>query len=152
MICEKISNEYINLNICHNPEFLTARTAFTDFHSQEHIVLGKTQNCDINQYERLKTFYHVKYSNAEISCSSSTESESMKIFVNSFYASKIQLFNEYYLLCKNNGSDYNRIVELMLKNKWINPMHTMVPGTDGQLSYGGACFKDIMLYVVIWKK
>ena len=64
----------------------------------------------------------------------------MKIFVNSFYASKIQLFNEYYLLCQNNGSDYNKIVKLMLKNKWINPMHTMVPGTDGKLSYGGACF------------
>ena len=28
----------------------------------------------------------------------------------------------------------------MLKNKWINPMHTNVPGTDGKLSYGGYCF------------
>ena len=30
--------------------------------------------------------------------------------------------------------------ELMLKNGWINPMHTEVPGPDGQLSYGGYCF------------
>jgi UDP-glucose 6-dehydrogenase len=22
----------------------------------------------------------------------------------------------------------------------VNPMHTLVPGTDGQLSYGGMCF------------
>ena len=28
----------------------------------------------------------------------------------------------------------------MLKNNWINPMHTKVPGTDGKLSYGGYCF------------
>lgn len=28
----------------------------------------------------------------------------------------------------------------MLKNDWINPMHTNVPGTDKQLGYGGACF------------
>ena len=28
----------------------------------------------------------------------------------------------------------------MLKNKWINPMHTQVPGVDGKLSYGGYCF------------
>ena len=28
----------------------------------------------------------------------------------------------------------------MLKNKWINPMHTNVPGVDGKLSYGGYCF------------
>ena len=33
----------------------------------------------------------------------------------------------------------------MLKNDWINPMHTDVPGTDGKLSYGGYCFpKDTM--------
>ena len=28
----------------------------------------------------------------------------------------------------------------MLKNNWINPSHTNVPGTDGNLSYGGYCF------------
>ena len=28
----------------------------------------------------------------------------------------------------------------MLKNGWINPMHTTVPGPDGEISYGGLCF------------
>ena len=28
----------------------------------------------------------------------------------------------------------------MIKNNWINPMHTNVPGTDGKMSYGGYCF------------
>jgi UDP-glucose 6-dehydrogenase len=64
----------------------------------------------------------------------------MKIFVNSYYAVKIQFFNELYLLCQNNGSDYETIKNLMLKNGWINSMHTNVPGPDGKLSYGGACF------------
>ena len=50
------------------------------------------------------------------------------------------LFNEYYLLCQKNKSDFHRIKQLMLKNNWINPMHTTVPGPDGQLGYGGACF------------
>ena len=32
----------------------------------------------------------------------------------------------------------------MLENKWINPMHTLVPGIDGRLGYGGACLpKDV---------
>ena len=32
----------------------------------------------------------------------------------------------------------------MLKNEWINPMHTNVPGNDGNISFGGLCFpKDI---------
>ena len=59
---------------------------------------------------------------------------------NSFYASKVMLFNEYYLLCSKNGSNYNVIKNLMLKNNWINSMHTSVPGPDGKLGYGGACF------------
>ena len=28
----------------------------------------------------------------------------------------------------------------MIKNGWINNMHTQVPGPDGQLGFGGACF------------
>ena len=28
----------------------------------------------------------------------------------------------------------------MLKNNWINKMHTNIPGPDGKISYGGYCF------------
>jgi UDP-glucose 6-dehydrogenase len=28
----------------------------------------------------------------------------------------------------------------MLKNGWIHPMHTKIPGPDDNISYGGACF------------
>ena len=41
----------------------------------------------------------------------------------------------------------------MLKNKWINPMHTNVPGPDGKLSYGGYCFpKDTNALLEFMKK
>ncbi len=135
-----LSDTHPSLKFCHNPEFLTARTAFEDFHNQTHIVLGKGKNCVDDDMKPLKDFYIKYYPNAEISECSSLESESMKIMCNSFYASKIMLFNEYYLLCKKNGSDFNKIKNLMLKNGWINQMHTDVPGPDGNLGYGGACF------------
>ena len=64
----------------------------------------------------------------------------MKSFVNCFYSVKIQFFNELYLLCQKIGADYGTIKKLMLRNGWINHMHTQVPGTDGKLSYGGYCF------------
>jgi UDP-glucose 6-dehydrogenase len=64
----------------------------------------------------------------------------MKIFCNTFYSVKVQFFTEIYELCKKNGSDYNVIRDLMLSNNWINPMHTVIPGPDGNVSYGGACF------------
>ena len=44
------------------------------------------------------------------------------------------------MLCQKNGSNFDTIIKLMLKNRWINPMHTVIPGPDGLLSYGGNCF------------
>ena len=134
----RLSEKYKKLKIIHNPEFLTARTAFEDFHNQTHIVIGYGPN--VKDDGELTQFYSKYYPKAEISVCSAIESECMKIFCNSFYASKIMLFNEYYLLCKKNGSDFNKIKSIMFKNKWINPMHTDIPGPDGLLGYGGACF------------
>lgn len=140
----KLSEKYNSLKMCHNPEFLTARTAFEDFHNQTHTVIGYGPNVvnepTVGYANKLIQFYSEYYPNAEISICSSIESESMKIFCNSFYASKIMLFNEYYLICQKNGSDFNKIKSMMLTNKWINPMHTDVPGHDGLFGYGGACF------------
>ena len=137
---KELSQKYRSLHLIHNPEFLTAATAFEDFHNQKHIVLGKGDNASENDIDELKYFYSKYYPDAEISTCSSTESESMKSFVNCFYSVKIQFFNELYLLCKKMDCDYDIVKQLMLKNKWINPMHTDVPGPDGKLSYGGYCF------------
>ncbi len=146
----QLQDKFPSLKLYHNPEFLSAATAFEDFHNQTHIVIG-TPNDDKNNY--LKTFYESFYPDAEISICSSKESESMKIFLNSFYSVKIQFFNELYLLCQKTETNYNNVLDLMLKNNWINPMHTKVPGTDGQLSYGGACFpKDTNALLYFMKK
>lgn len=139
MTTQLLSQTY-NLRFVHNPEFLSAATALEDFHNQKHIVLGHGPNVSIEDLYPLREFYQHGYPEAEISLCSSTESESMKIFVNCFYSVKIQFFNELYLLCNSMNCDYETVKDLMLKNKWINPMHTTVPGTDGQLSYGGYCF------------
>ncbi len=136
----QLSKQFPSLKFIHNPEFLTAATAYEDFHNQKHIVLGKGQTVTENDVSFISDFYRRLYPDAEISICSSTESESMKSFVNCFYAVKIQFFNELYLLCQKMGCDYDVVKDLMLKNKWINPMHTNVPGTDGKLSYGGYCF------------
>lgn len=149
-----LSNQYPKLKLIHNPEFLTASTAYHDFHNQKHIVIGKGPNVNESEINVLKNFYNTYYPDAEISICNSTESESMKLFVNCFYSVKIQFFNELFLLCsKFNDCDYNNVVNLMLKNGWINSMHTQVPGTDGKLSYGGFCFpKDTNALLNLMKR
>ena len=137
-----LAEQFPGLRFVHNPEFLTAATAFEDFHNQKHIVLGRSPSATHDDIRLLEGFYKKLYPEAEISVCSSTESESMKIFCNSFYAVKVQMFNEFYALCEKLGNDcdYETVKTLMLKNGWINPMHTTVPGPDGMISYGGYCF------------
>lgn len=133
----KMLAEKYNLNIAHNPEFLTERTAFEDFHNQDHIVLGKSS--DSNLFNSLVLFYKDLYPNARVSICSSDESEAMKIFRNCFYAQKVMIFNEFYFLCNKLGMDYNRVRDLMLCD-WLGEMHTVVPGPDGGIGYSGHCF------------
>jgi UDPglucose 6-dehydrogenase len=135
-----LSNQFGNLAICHNPEFLTERTALDDFNNQSHIVLGIGPNCTDDQVLTLENFYREIFPASTISVCTSTESESMKLFANSFYSVKIQFFNELYLLCQTIGCSFDQVTDLMIKNGWINQMHTKVPGPDGKLSYGGSCF------------
>lgn len=135
-----LSKQFPTLQFIHNPEFLTARTAFEDFHSQSHIVLGKGLTCSELNLNNVVDFYKNLFPTAQISTCSSLESESMKIFCNCFYAVKVQFFTELFLLCQSNNCNYEIVKNMMLKNGWINNMHTTIPGPDGSISYGGLCF------------
>ena len=134
-----LASQY-GLKLMHNPEFISAATAYEDFAKQEHIVLGRTTFITDDDYNLVKTLYNELFPQAQISECKSLESELMKLSVNNFYAVKIQFFNEIYLLSEKINVDYNMVKNLMLKNGWINHMHTQVPGLDGKLSYGGMCF------------
>lgn len=137
--CEEFSNKY-NLNIIHNPEFLTARNAKDDFNNQEQIVIGRTSKCSNEAFERLINFYKKFWKNSIVSICNSGESELMKLSCNSFYAVKIQFMTELYLIAKKNNMDFNLVKNMMILNQGISPNYTQVPGHDGQISYGGMCF------------
>jgi nucleotide sugar dehydrogenase len=141
--CENINNTYSALKIIHNPEFLSAATAIKDFAEQAHIILGYTaRSKDI--CNKAADFYKELFPRALISINNSTTAALTKLACNSFYAAKVQFFTEIFLLCDKIDIDYNAVKQLMLNNNWINPMHTTVPGSDGQISFGGACLpKDI---------
>jgi UDP-glucose 6-dehydrogenase len=64
----------------------------------------------------------------------------MKLSANSFYSVKIQFFTEIYFLSKKLNCSYKTIRDAIVNNGWVNPMHTQIPGHDGFVSYGGACF------------
>jgi nucleotide sugar dehydrogenase len=146
------NDKYNNLQIIHNPEFLSAKTAIKDFENQNHIIIGFTDKSKSKEKEIIN-FFKFYFPHSEITISNSNESETIKICCNSFYCVKIQFFNEIYDLCNKIDIDYNVVKDSMIKNGWINKMHTSVPGSDGKLSYAGACFpKDTNALLEFMKK
>jgi nucleotide sugar dehydrogenase len=141
--CTAINSKYNRLSIVHNPEFLSAKTAAEDFVNQSHIILGYTTQ-SFQSVNYIKDFYAIYFPKATISVVKAEEAGLTKLACNSFYATKIQYFTELYLLCGKMNISYDNVKNLMLKNNWINPMHTSIPGHDNMISFGGACFpKDI---------
>jgi len=141
--CMNMNNLYPDLIIVHNPEFLSAKSAVIDFAQQSHIVLGFTKQ-SLSAAKYIKKFYTQLFPQAEISDTISECSALMKLVCNSFYATKIQFFTEIYLLCERLNISYDEVKQLMLKNNWINPHHTEVPGSDNFISFGGACLPKDM--------
>ena len=149
---ENMAIQY-KLKIIHNPEFLSAKTNIDDFINQKQIVIGTSSLINKSDLELIQNLYKQYFPNSIQSVCNSTESECMKLFVNNFYAVKIQFFNELYQLCTKLNINYDIIKEIMIKNEWIHPMHTQVPGPDNQLSYGGMCFpKDTNALLEFMKK
>ena len=61
-----LGKKFEKLHFLHNPEFLTAATAYEDFHNQKHIVLGNC-NGSQEQVDKINNFYKHFYPNSEIS-------------------------------------------------------------------------------------
>lgn len=135
----QLIEQFPEIELIHNPEFLKAVSAKDDFENQEQIILGYEEKHS-NAVLKVKAFYEQYFPNSKMSLCSTMQSECTKIFVNSFYALKIQFFNELYLTCNHLGIDHKEVTEMMIDNKRINPADTNVPGPDGSLSYGGYCY------------
>lgn len=141
--CVTQNAKYPGLKLWHNPEFLSAQTAVLDFAQQRHIILGYTPQSD-SYTSSVAEFYQDLFPFAELSVVPASVAGVTKLACNAFYAVKIQYFTEIYALCEKLECPYTDVVRLMLKNGWISPHHTQVPGPDQQISYGGACFpKDV---------
>ena len=135
-----------------NPNNVYCLTGFT-YNTLDNWTETSNTNNIIDKINYLLKFFSHYFPLAKISMCSSTESESVKLFCNSFYATKIQYFTEIKLLCDKLDIDYDNVKNLMISNNWINPMHTDVPGPDGNISFGGACFpKDIQALNSVFNK
>ena len=121
--------KHTNKRITFSPEFLTAANANQDFENQEYMMFG---GIDTRFWFDV---FEVKPIFADVE-----ELILAKYFRNAFLATKVAFFNEAYNFCIENNLDYNKISELVGMDKRITKSHMQVPGPDGKLGFGGACF------------
>jgi UDPglucose 6-dehydrogenase len=125
-------------NLVHNPEFLTAANAQTDYLNQKFAIIGGRIKAYVTEAERvirlslpeLKTIHHCSIGEASLA----------KYAINSFLATKVVFMNELEQLASASGLDYNRIAGMIAYDTRIGQSHMRVPGPDGSYGFGGACF------------
>jgi len=140
----EFQEDYPNLKIVFNPEFLTERSANLDFINASRIVLGGPPE-DIQKVAEL---YRDRFPYTRIITTDSTTAEMIKYMCNCFFATKISFMNEMFMLSRNLGTDWDKVMEGFISDGRIGNSHTEVPGHDGDLGFGGKCFpKDLNAFI-----
>ena len=137
---EMFNEEFKNLDIVFNPEFLTERNSVEDFNTQDRIILGGPRPATT----KLKQIYSTVFPKAYVIKTGSKHAEMIKYFTNSFLATKVSFANEIHELCNALDLDYDKVVEYATLDNRLGNSHWSVPGPDGDFGYGGHCFpKDL---------
>jgi UDPglucose 6-dehydrogenase len=137
---EKLNEEFPNIHIAFNPEFLTEANAIDDYKNQNRIIIGANRPYS----SRVKQIFAKAFPKVPIIKTSSTIAETIKYVTNTFLAMKVSYANEIYQLCEKLGVDYDKVIEYARYDDRLGNSHWAVPGPDGDFGFGGHCFpKDI---------
>ena len=141
----QFQDQFPNLNLVFNPEFLTERSAKFDFINQSRFILGG----DKNDTEKVAALFRWRFGDSIPIIETNFETaELIKYMNNCFFATKVSFLNEMKLLSDKVGADWNTSVEGFVRDGRVGHSHLAVPGPDGKLGFGGSCFpKDIRAIV-----
>ena len=145
-IIESLGSDPAGRRVVYNPEFLREATATADvIEPAMHIFGGDRTWTDkaeklFMEYSLCKAapVYHMSLGDASF----------VKYGINSFLASKVLWFNQFYDIIKQNGGNYGHVARAIASDPRIGYSHIMTPGPDGKRGFGGACFpKDTSAFV-----
>ena len=134
------------MGVSYMPEFLTEKNFGEDFHNTNPWVLGTESIILKNKIETIikNAFEYGKIKYQEINIMTTKEAEAVKLFRNTFLATKIAFCNEFHEFCERININYDEIRKIATKDGRIGDSHSFVPGPDGKMGFGGVCLpKDI---------
>lgn len=143
---EDMQAKFLPLRITFSPEFLTEANSVQDFKKTNRIIVGGDSD---DALVVCKYFYEadrqpVDTGRRVIIATDGNTAEMVKLYANGMLTAKVIFSNEVYLICQKLGINYEEVRQIACLDGRIGAGHTLVPGPDGQLGYGGHCFpKDI---------
>jgi nucleotide sugar dehydrogenase len=146
-IIRKIVDRFGSDRFVYNPEFLTEKAANEDFVNPKLHVFGGNRNFT----DELEQMYK-KYSSCKPCVSfhmSAEEASFVKYGMNTFLASKVLWFNQFYDILEKFDCNYNTVVSAITADPRVGSSHTSVPGFDRRRGFSGSCFpKDSAAFVM----
>ena len=143
---EEMQNKFLPMRLTFSPEFLTEKNSVDDFKKTNRIIVGGDED---DASIVLKYFLEADVKKVEDGArlllqTDTTTAEMVKLYANGILTAKVLFSNEVYQICQKLGINFEEVRALAVLDTRIGAGHTVVPGPDGQLGYGGHCFpKDI---------
>ena len=136
---QQFQEQFQNLNIVYNPEFLTEKNYIDDFRNPPmHVFGGERANTDL-----VEQIYknHSVCSTCPVFHTDIVTASFVKYSINSFLATKVTFFNELYDAYRaSGGKEFDKLTDIVSTDPRMGSSHMRVPGNDGQRGYGGSCF------------
>lgn len=126
--------------VVYNPEFLTERNAVHDFVNPHALVLGGDEK-DVEFCERLYS-QHSTCNPCPVYRTTIAAASMLKYAMNSFLATKVLFFNQLKEVYDRSDTkcSWEYFTRMLAEDTRIGHTHMQVPGPDGRLGFGGACF------------
>ena len=146
----RLQQEYHQLNLLFNPEFLTERSANFDFINQSRFIIGSGDSfSSASGAESFEELLKARFGEciAIMHCTFET-AEMIKYMSNCFFATKVSFMNEMYQISEKSNVNWQQAIDGLVADGRIGHSHFNVPGHDGKFGFGGSCFpKDIQALI-----
>ena len=138
IILDRFINCISATRIVYNPEFLMEKSANEDFVNPFMHIFGGSLEAT-REVERIYNEYSLCKS-CPVYHMSAVEASLVKYGINTFLATKVAWFNQFYDMVERFGGNYGTVIRGITTDKRVGSSHTTVPGFDGKRGFGGACF------------